>query len=170
MTGLLTDAFAHHTWATLTLLDTCDALSPEQLETTVPGTFGSIIKTMQHTVGSDSYYLWRLGGLDEPIPDGDEERMDLAALRRATERHAEAWPRVLAADPDPDAMVVVRRDDGSEYHAVKGVRLAQALHHGTDHRSQIATALTSLGIEPPGIDVWDYAQANGRAREIAATS
>ena len=170
MTGLLTDAFAHHTWATLQLIDACDALTPEQLETAVPGTYGSIIKTMQHTVGSDSYYLWRLGGVDEPIPDGDEERMDLAALRTAMERHAGAWPRVLAGDPDPDETVIVRRDDGSEYHAANGIRLAQALHHGTDHRSQIATALTTLGIEPPGLDVWDYAQANGRASEIPPSS
>lgn len=32
---------------------------------------------------------------------------------------------------------------------------AQALHHGTDHRSQICTALTTLGVEPLLIDVWD---------------
>ena len=38
-----------------------------------------------------------------------------------------------------------------------GIRLAQAIHHGTDHRSQVCTALTTLGIEPPAIDVWDYA-------------
>jgi uncharacterized damage-inducible protein DinB len=52
--------------------------------------------------------------------------------------------------------------DGSELDAVMGVRLAQALHHGTDHRSQICTALTSLGVEPPGIDVWEYGSATGR--------
>jgi uncharacterized damage-inducible protein DinB len=50
-----------------------------------------------------------------------------------------------------------RRDDGSESHATAGIRLAQAIHHGTDHRSQVCTALTTLGIEPPAIDVWDYA-------------
>ena len=38
-----------------------------------------------------------------------------------------------------------------------GIRLAQALHHGTDHRSQICTALTTLGVEPPEIDVWAFA-------------
>jgi uncharacterized damage-inducible protein DinB len=45
------------------------------------------------------------------------------------------------------------------------VRLAQALHHGTDHRSQICSSLTSLGVEPPGIDVWEYGFANGRVVE-----
>jgi uncharacterized damage-inducible protein DinB len=30
------------------------------------------------------------------------------------------------------------------------------LNHGSDHRSQICTALTTLGIEPPKIDVMSY--------------
>ena len=51
-----------------------------------------------------------------------------------------------------------------------GIRLAQALHHGTDHRSQICTALTSLGVEPPSIDVWDYGETTGRVSEIPAPS
>ena len=46
-----------------------------------------------------------------------------------------------------------------------GVRIAQAIHHGTDHRSQVCTALTSLGIVPPGIDLWEWAKAIGRTQE-----
>ena len=55
-------------------------------------------------------------------------------------------------------------------HAPVGIRLAQALHHGTDHRSQICTALTTLGVEPPGIDVWDYGVEAGRVTETEPTS
>jgi uncharacterized damage-inducible protein DinB len=51
-----------------------------------------------------------------------------------------------------------------------GIRLAQALHHGTDHRSQICTALTSLGLEAPAIDVWDFAETQGRLLEVPPTS
>ena len=43
-----------------------------------------------------------------------------------------------------------------------GVRIAQSVQHGTDHRSQVCTALTSFGIEPPDIDVWAYARASRR--------
>ena len=45
------------------------------------------------------------------------------------------------------------------------IRLAQALHHGTDHRSQMCTALTTLGVEPPAIDVWDFGAEDGRVFE-----
>ena len=53
--SLLGDAFAHHAWATLQVMDACEALTSEQLETMVPGTFGSIIDTMRHIVGADSW-------------------------------------------------------------------------------------------------------------------
>jgi hypothetical protein len=49
----LSDAFAHHVWATLRLLDVCQELGPEQLETAVPGTYGSILDTMRHLVAAD---------------------------------------------------------------------------------------------------------------------
>jgi uncharacterized damage-inducible protein DinB len=44
-----------------------------------------------------------------------------------------------------------------------------ALHHGTDHRSQVCTALTTLGIDPPAIEVWDFARRDGRMSTIETT-
>ena len=165
------DAFAHHVWATLKLIDSCLALDPAQLETTVPGTYGSIIETMRHTVGADANYLFVLSGGQTPDIDGDhEDHMDLTELRAAMEGHGAAWPAILADDPDPDTVLERHRDDGSQTHAPVSIRLAQALHHGTDHRSQICTALTTLGVEPPFIDVWDFGLLDGRVVEFPPTS
>ena len=158
----LKDAFAHHVWATTQLIDACKELPPEQLQTVAPGTYGPILRTMQHLVGSDSWYLFDITG--DRARRIDPEQMDLNGLRSAIESDGEAWSALLATDVDPDVMVTeVDENDGFERDAVMGVRLAQALHHGTDHRSQICTALTSLSVEPPAIDVWDYALANGRS-------
>jgi len=162
------DAFAHHVWATLRLIDVCTALSPQQLETAVPGTYGSILETQRHLVGADASYLFVSSGGRTPAID--EDHMDLAELRTVMEGHGAAWSQLLSEDPDPDAVIVRRRDDGSETHAPISIRLAQALHHGTDHRSQICTALTTLGIEPPYIDVWDFGEQAGRVVEVPPTS
>ena len=51
-----------------------------------------------------------------------------------------------------------------------GVRLAQALDHRTDHRSQISPALTLLGVEPPAIDVWAYGNDTGRVTDMPPAS
>jgi uncharacterized damage-inducible protein DinB len=162
--ALLGDAFGHHGWATLQLIDACGMLTSEQLDTSVAGTYGSILDTMRHLVGSDASYLHVCsGGRVERI---DPDAMDLRQLRDAAERHAHAWLELLDASPDPSAVLVRHRDDGSETHAPLSVRLAQALHHGTDHRSQVCTTLTSLDIEPPEIDVWDYARQAGLLHEV----
>ena len=119
---------------------------------------------MRHLVGADSWYLFDLTGDQERRITARE--MDLAELRTAIERDGEAWDRFLAQEPDPDAVVTeVDDDDGFERDAPIGVRLAQALHHGTDHRSQICTALTTLGVEPPAVDVWDFGVKTGRSVE-----
>jgi uncharacterized damage-inducible protein DinB len=166
--SLLEDAFAHHLWATLRLLDACLELDPEQLGTTVPGTYGSILDTQRHIVGADAWYLFRVTG--DPSHRIDEDHMELPALRAAMEGHGASWSQILAQNLDPDATLVGRNDDGSETHAATGIRLAQVLHHGTDHRSQICTALTTLGVEPPGIDLWDFGAKTGRVVEVPPTS
>ena len=164
--SVLADAFDHHVWATLRLIDACLPLTDGQLASAVPGTYGSILDTLRHLVGADCSYLELLsGGRVDPI---DEDALDLFALRTAMEANGPAWAAVLAGDPDPDVMVVRHRDDGSEGHAPLGIRLAQAIHHGTDHRSQVCTALTNLGVTPPEIDAWDFASASGRFTDVPA--
>jgi uncharacterized damage-inducible protein DinB len=167
-TSRMEDGFRHHVWATLRVLDECLALTPKQLETVVPGTYGSIIDTARHTVGADASYLSVLSGGRLPLID--EDAMDLAELRATMEAHGASWSSVLAERADPDEVLEKHRDDGSETHAPVSIRLAQALHHGTDHRSQICTALTTLGVEPPLIDVWDYGVEAGTVTEIPPTS
>lgn len=165
---LMTDAFSHHVWATLELIDACLPLSADQLATAVPGTYGSILDTMRHLVGADAQYLNLL--TDGRVARIDEASMDLARLRAEMEAHGPAWSSLIGPDLDPDRVVTGRWPDGSGTSAPVGIRLAQAVHHGTDHRSQICTALTALGIEPPGIDAWDFALHDGRLVELPATS
>ena len=167
-TPLLQDAFGHHVWATLRLLDVCESLNQQQLDSAAEGTFGSIIDTLRHTVGADSAYLYALTEGKHPVAEVDS--MGPAEMRNAMESNLAAWMSLIQNDLDPDEIVIRYRDDGSESHAPLGIRLAQALHHGTDHRSQVCTVLTTLGIEPPGIDVWDYADEDGRLAETPPTS
>ena len=161
--SLLDDAFAHHIWATVRLIDVCGPLTPEQLATSVPGTYGSIIQTLRHLVDGDAFYLYGLTG--DRTHAIDTEHMDLRMLRSAIETSGIAWSQLLSQNPDPDAITLEQDDDGFERRATMGIRFAQALHHGTDHRSQICTALTNLGVEPPIIDAWEFGRETGRSVE-----
>jgi uncharacterized damage-inducible protein DinB len=82
------------------------------------------------------------------------------------ERNEQRWSSFFSTSPDPDEVVTeIDPHDGFRRDAPVGVRLAQALQHGSDHRSQICTVLTTLGIQPPSIDVWDFGVATGRTHE-----
>jgi uncharacterized damage-inducible protein DinB len=167
--SLLADAFAHHVWATLRVIDACLPLSREQLETTAPGTYGSILDTLRHLVDADAGYLYVMTGGRVAQVDDDAAGMDVPELRTEMEGHAVAWSDMVSQDLDPESIVVRHRDDGTESRAPLGIRLAQAVHHGTDHRSQICTILTTLGVEPPLIDVWDFAEQDGRLVETTTS-
>lgn len=164
---VMRDAFAHHVWATVRLIDECVPLSDEDLARPIAGTYGGILDTMRHIVAADAGYLFAItGGRVSPI---DESSMPLAQLRELMEGHGREWATALAEDRDPDEEVVRHRDDGTEGHAPLAIRLAQALHHGSDHRSQVCTGLTLLGHQPPEFDVWAYGELDGRVFDAPST-
>jgi uncharacterized damage-inducible protein DinB len=162
--SLLEAAFAHHVWATSRVIDACLDLSVEELETSVLGTRGPMLDTLRHVVLSDAEELLFLTG--NVAFDIDEEQVSLAEARVIMERNGSGWAEHISRSLDPDAMVLeVDKTDGYQRWAPVGFRLAQALHHGTDHRSHVCTALTTLGVEPPEIDVYTFGLDTGRIVE-----
>jgi uncharacterized damage-inducible protein DinB len=162
--SIVDEAFAHHIWATERLFETCAALTPDQLAATAPGTYGSIHQTLQHLVESDRWYLHFYAPGDALPVMPEEPLLSLAELRQEFARSAEAWPQVLATETDGERDIEARGEEWA-FHAPVAIRLAQVPHHGTDHRSQVCTILSTLGVEPPEIDVWAYGEATGRTRE-----
>jgi uncharacterized damage-inducible protein DinB len=77
---------------------------------------------------------------------------------------------LLAANPDPEEIVARHREDGSQRRVAMGLRLAQVIEHGSDHRSQICTGLTALGVEPPALSVWAFAHEMGRSEVVEPAS
>ena len=161
--SLLFDAMAHHGWATEQVIDVCAELSPEQLRTPAPGTYGSIIDTLRHLVSTDGWYLTFFRDWTNAIAEDADVSLD--ELRAAITANGAAWMELLAGDPDGETDTV-EHGEGWEFHAPLGFRLAQVVQHGTDHRSQICTALTSLSVTPPEIDLWAYGEATGRTRPV----
>lgn len=46
--------------------------------------------------------------------------------------------------------------DGTPRDVPKTIILTQAINHATEHRAQIMTIMTQLGIQPPDLDSWTY--------------
>ncbi|MEX2245908.1 MAG: hypothetical protein WEC75_04400 [Dehalococcoidia bacterium] len=123
--SLLDDAFAHHVWATLRLIDACLALTPAQLDAAVPGTDRSILATMRHVIGNESFELSVASGGRRSFIRADP--MGLMELGVAMKDIGSGWSRLLDAGIDPDAVFrEVDPDDGYQKYAPMGIRLADA--------------------------------------------
>jgi uncharacterized damage-inducible protein DinB len=159
----LAEPLRHNVWATRQLLDAARTLTPEQLAATVPGSFGSVLATLQHIIAAEGFYQFILTGQWPAWRWPADQPPDLAALERAAQACAAFWEEFLGRPYDPERRLVFPDPRDPEVHNVAlGVILAQVLDHGTDHRSQVSTILSAIGVTPPRLDGWAYGRARGR--------
>ena len=155
----LTTLFRHNLWANLELLAVCATLSEEQLQTVIPGGYGSIGNTWQHLVHAERSYFTRIStGQRYRWPDDGDPPLTFAEMAASLQHTGEgliAW----ASNVGDTDRVQVQWDNGPIQGPVqvpKAVILAQAINHATEHRAQIMAILTHLGIQPPELDLWLY--------------
>jgi uncharacterized damage-inducible protein DinB len=159
---LMLEFFRHNTMMNQRLVEACRQLSPEQLGATVTGTYGSIGSTLVHIANAQAGYAARLLDTERPerLPEDPFPGFEALADRFA---HGDAQLEEAAAGGGRDRRVQVTGDDppGTWWMPVS-LFLLQAVNHGTEHRSQVATILTQLGVEPPNMDGWTYIDASGQ--------
>jgi uncharacterized damage-inducible protein DinB len=152
--ALLRRFLGHHVWATETLLRFCATLPAEATALEAPGTFGAVGATLDHLVSADRSYLSRL--LEGRPVRTDVDSGDPAVLLEHFERQRRRWMEYLDSRPDFEAQAGLRRQGGT---VAAWTVVAQAVHHGNDHRTHVGTVLLHHGIDAPNVDVWQYATA-----------
>lgn len=163
MAHQLDDLVRHNTWANRVLLDFALDQRPETLDLDIkPGGFSTILETFRHIVYSEASYLRRLTHPVDGVDFDKARESSLLEVRDLHERVAAAWERLLESEYD-QATVAEARGDGQIFHVTHGVVLAQAMHHGSEHRAQISDIFGYHGIEPPDVSSWGYALATGRS-------
>ena len=171
MTPPMLRQLRHDVWATGRLIDHCRTLTDAQLELTVPGTYGTVRRTLGHIVSSDEGYLVRLLGTllhDPPFRHAGAEIATLDELAAHLAHVRDGVERLFAqGDLDPDRILTdtpLRRQGEPRFEMNAWAPLTQFVQHGNDHRSQICTTLSQHGIEPPDLQVWPYAIELGASR------
>ena len=171
MTHPMLRQLRHDVWATDRLIAHCRQLTAEQLQLSVPGTYGTVVRTLQHIVSSDEGYLIRLLGVrlhDELFRHEPGVGLDVIAAHLS--HVADAVERLfVSGELDGDRLIrdtPARRPDQPRFEMNAWAPLTQFVHHGNDHRAQISTTLSAHGIEPPDLQVWPYAMELGASREV----
>jgi len=171
LTDFLLRQMRHGVWANQKLVERCRVLTDEQQELTVPGTYGTIRKTLAHIVASEEGYLVRLLGslLHEP-PVREPDLATLDGIAAHIPHVATALERLFATgSPDPDRLIAdtpLRRAGAPRFEMFAWAPAAQFVYHGIDHRSQIDTILSTHGLETVDLQVWPYAMELGGSREV----
>ena len=122
MTSVLHELLVHKTWATLRVIELCRTLGQQQLDTTIPGTYGTIRATLAHLVNADHSYHRRMTGLELGPP------LDQQAHDQQSNADRDACERVDVEDAAIDrvrtGVRVVQHDEHAETAQPGGIRLA----------------------------------------------
>lgn len=148
----------YNSWATERLLEHCRTLGAAPLDLTTPGTYGSIASTLQHIVGSETYYLYRLTGQRpsrELRPEATYPLDELLALAR---ENAARLERLAADEIDPERPLAPVGRSGP---STVGVVLSQLVHHAHEHRAQVASVLGAHGLPLPSVSGWAHGRELG---------
>jgi uncharacterized damage-inducible protein DinB len=148
------EPFRHNSWATIRLLEFCRDLDPALLDTSATGTFGPIKETLAHLVGWEEVLAAAAEGSGPQ--DAPARFASVDDLLERARWLSDRWERVLGSEPHPERLVEFGVT-GSRRLVRAGTVLAQVVHHGNHHRSQVCTALSTVDIEPPVLDAWAYA-------------
>ena len=163
--SLIGEFFQYNAWANQQILDACAKLSSDQLGSQAEGTYGTLYDTLVHIIRSEASYLHRLTGEREPPPFNWDDRPGLADIRayasHVDDKLIQAAEKLLATD-------VIRQEwQGTTVGYKAVVLLIQAVNHGVEHRTNITTILSQLGLEVPEVDGWGYLSAHSDRLEIA---
>ncbi len=154
----LIELIHYNNWANRQILIFCQELTSEELNATVPGTYGTIHETIGHIIHAEASYIGRMTGKRLSPPFRWEDEPSLAEITDFSATVAEALLEAIKHVAPTD--IVHEEDEGSffEYHARH--LFIQTINHGIEHRTNITTIISSLGLPAPEVDGWAYLNAH----------
>jgi uncharacterized damage-inducible protein DinB len=164
----------HMAWANERILSKVSELPDEALNSYVVNPEWTAREITRHIASSATWYGWRLldkSGFTEVDNQMWQKKLDQTEIPPATSKdvlttiaYAKAADSVLleaARQPEGD---VEREWKGAIIIRKRSTILSQAVHHATEHRAQLVSALEYKGfttINLDDYDLWNYADTIG---------
>jgi len=149
----------HMAWANAALIGQLAALPDSALGLASPLNEWPVARILNHLVSAAGGYGARLEGLSRLAQTTPPTTA--SQLAELADRCAAFDARLLAQAALPEGMVAYAGDDNLR---ARSTVLGQAIHHATEHRAQIAGALSTNGIDAidlDALDLWAYGEAEG---------
>jgi uncharacterized damage-inducible protein DinB len=153
--NFLVKLFEHNNWANQKMIEACFALSVKQLDAEPQSvTKGTIRRTLVHLVSSQYSYLRTL-----TLPLEERLQSPTVEFSELHESACMSGESLLALVRDEGRIPQTRLQTRDGFHVEPWVILVQIINHATEHREQINSMMTALGVTPPDLDGWNYGEA-----------
>ena len=150
----------HMAWANQQVVARLAEQPDAVLALTAPHNEWSAGRILAHLANAANGYGARLDGLPrQPQLEAATTAADLAVIAERLDAHD---ARLREQAREPDGMAAYAGDEASRYP--RSTVIAQAIHHATEHRAQIASALATNGnnaIDLDAIDLWEFTDTEG---------
>lgn len=165
--SFLVELIRYNNWANKEVLAACENLTVEQFTASIPGGYGGIYATLAHLILAEADYIGRLTGQSPQPPFDWQDRPPLREVAAYAEQVGAALLDAVRRVAPTD--IVHEEEDGNtiDYQA-RGLFL-QAINHGIEHRTNVTTILSSLGLEAPEVDGWGYIFAHPETFRLQET-
>ena len=153
--SILVELIRYNNWANAQVFAACQNLTADQLAASAPGVYGSIHRTLVHIIAGGSQLRGPLDGqqvLEPPFRWEDEPA--LAEISAFAGQVAVAL--LDAIQRISPTHIVHEEEDGNTIDYQARVLFIQVINHGIEHRTNITTILSGLGLTAPEVDGWGY--------------
>jgi uncharacterized damage-inducible protein DinB len=157
-TGVAQDLLLYMLWADRLMLKALREVSPEDLVREAGISFGSLLGTIVHGLGSERLWLSRFSGNPLDHVPGVDEYPDLLSWIGGWEETAAGIGAFVAALTDEQLATPLTwtNTEGETHTLPLGQAVIHLVNHITYHRGQVDSLLRQLGYEPPVTDLLYY--------------
>jgi uncharacterized damage-inducible protein DinB len=152
--SILVELIHYNNWANAQVFAACQELSEEQLAASAPGVYGSIHRTLGHMIAAEADYVGRLTGTRLEPPFRWEDKPALPEISAFSKQVAVAL--LEAIQRTPPKHIVHEEENGFTIDYQARVLFIQVINHGVEHRTNVTTILSGLGLPAPEVDGWGY--------------
>jgi uncharacterized damage-inducible protein DinB len=149
----MTLLYDYNDWANKRILSATAGFSQEQFVTPTAHNYGTLRATLLHTL--DTEYGWRFlcqfNKITEDLTEADVPTLD-AMVKRWHEEESAMRSYLAGLNDDSLTRIVSYTVNDKTRNRVLWHCLLHIVNHGTQHRSEAAAILTSLGQSPGDLD------------------
>ncbi len=162
MTIALDRLLAHMAWANQKTIEHLQTLPEESLKAFATNPEWHAAEIIYHIVDSADHYAFRISGLPALTQPGDpciDDVKEISDLARLKEQAAIVDKALLDCVKLDDIQLEYKNYEDKLVKRWRSTILSQAIHHATEHRAQLASALEAKGFTPVNLDdldLWSF--------------